>query len=635
MCGPLTSPLIYSLSLFFSTAKILPPARFAFLSIPPFSTFVSVFRRSLGRRQQQQSARSPAMAAAANPRVAVIAVSDGAPPGRPNPVNALSAPVRRYLRTSLRAALNDPSVRAVVLIGRPDGTGAFSAGADIREFAGSDATEGGVTTSDPDDPDGTPTLVDVARLAERSRKPIVAALTGPCLGGGMELALAAQYRVADDTLRYGLPEVKIGLLPGAGGTQRLPRLCGVRHALDVILRGRINCTAGEGMKCGFVDGVVKEGETVLECAMRWAEWASMLPAATLEGRRICLKSVPPDGQGIENGDMCDFARGSLPPKDKGGESAHACLEAVRASYELASFDEGMEAEKGLFNDLLYHSLQGRAYRHIFFAERASSSSGRGKVAGSPLAKGRGAVGVIGAGTMGRGIAISILRAGYGPVTLVDVNPKGLAAGAKYIQSVLRGDAKKGRLTDSQLEATLSRLVSSTDLSGLADCDLVVEAVFENLRVKKDIFSKLDAIVKKEDALLLSNTSTLDVDVIASSLSPARRGYCAGMHFFSPAHVMKLVEVVQGRDTSPATLDVIRAVTKRIRKVPIVVGNCDGFVGNRMLHPYTTESTLLLVDHGGGGAGLGVADVDAAVGPKCFGMAVGPFVMSDIAGNDIG
>lgn len=564
--------------------------------------------------------------------VSVIGISDGAPPGKPNPVNALGAPVRQFLQTSLQNALRDPSVESIILVGRPDGAGAFSAGADIKEFSGNDS--GGVTTSEPG---GIPTLNDLAHAIEASSKPVIAALTGACLGGGMELALAAQYRVADDTLRYGLPEVKIGLIPGAGGTQRLPRLCGVRHALDVIVRGRINGTAKEGLEFGFLDGMASNGESAMECALRWASWASALPSVTLESRRLCLRTVPRDGEGMENGDMCAYALQSLPPKDKGGESAHACLEAIQASFEMASFREGMGEEKNLFNDLLYHSLQGRAYRHIFFAERFSSSStpSRKKNLINQHGKGKGAVGVIGAGTMGRGIAISFLRAGFGPVILVDVNPKGLKAGVQYIHSVLQSEAKKGRISPSKMKAFQSRLESSTDMSALAHCDIVVEAVFENLKVKRDIFAELNAIVEKKDALLLTNTSTLDVDAVASSLSPERRAYCAGMHFFSPAHIMKLVEVVRGVDTSPDTLDVVRAVTKRIKKVPVVVGNCDGFVGNRMLHPYTSESALLLADYGGGKDGLDIPDVDAAVGPKYFGMAVGPFVMSDIAGNDIG
>ena len=576
------------------------------------------------------------MAANIPASIALIAISNGTPVGKPNPVNALSAPVRSYLQTSLRNAFQDPSITSIILIGRPDGRGTFSAGADIKEFSGNntDDTTGGVTTSEPG---GVPTLNDLAHLMEGSPKPIIAALTGAVLGGGMELALAAQYRVADDTLKYGLPEVKIGLIPGAGGTQRLPRLCGVRHALDVIVRGRINGSAQEGLKFGFLDGMSSRKESVLECAVRWVNWASTIPPITLESRRVRGKSVPADGEGIENGDMCDFALQSLPPKGKGGESAHACLESIRASFELSSFDEGMETEKNLFNDLLYHSLQGRAYRHIFFAERSSGSSSSRKKStlAKHLGKGKGVIGVIGAGTMGRGIAISFLRAGFGHVTLIDVNPKGLEAGVKYIGAVLQGEVKKGRLSPSKLKGIQSQLKSSTSLQSLADCDIVVEAVFENLKVKKDIFSQLNTIVKSKEALLLSNTSTLDVDAIASSLSPERRCNCAGMHFFSPAHIMKLVEVIRGIDTSPETLDIIRAVTKRIRKVPVIVGNCDGFVGNRMLHPYTTESTLMLAEYGGGEAGLGISDVDAAIGPKYFGMAVGPFVMSDIAGNDIG
>ena len=572
--------------------------------------------------------------------VAIIAISDGTPAGKPNPVNALSAPVRQFLQNSLRNAFQDPSISSIVLIGRRDGSGVFSAGADIKEFSGESSNgdentngSGGGRSVTVSEPGGIPTLNDLGHMIENSTKPIIAALTGACLGGGMELALSAQYRVADSTLKYGLPEVKIGLIPGAGGTQRLPRLCGVRHALDVIVRGRINGTSQEGLRVGFLDGVAPKNESILEYALRWAKWESTLPRITMNSRRLCHRNVSRDGEGIGNGDMCNFALQSLPPKNMGGESAHACVEAIRASFEKSSFGEGMEVEKNLFNDLLYHSLQGRAYRHIFFAERLSSSIRTNSA--NPLRLGKGSIGVIGAGTMGRGIAISFLRAGFGPVILVDVNPEGLQAGVQDIRSILEGEIKKKRLTPSQLKGILSRLESSTNLSSLASCDLIVEAAFENLNVKRDIFSKLDSIVTKKDALLLSNTSTLDVDAIASSLSSERREYCAGMHFFSPAHVMKLVEIVRGNATSSETLDIITAVTKRIKKVPVVVGNCDGFVGNRMIHPYTTESTLLLVEYGGGTAGLGISDVDAALGKRHFGMAVGPFVMSDIAGNDIG
>jgi len=569
--------------------------------------------------------------------VALIAIADGGA----NPVNALSASVRRYLDASIRAALSDANVTSIVLIGRRDGIGNFSAGADIREFSGTTTT----TAADEDVAATTvaaaPSLRDLCTLVERSHKPVVAALTGACLGGGLELALCAQYRIADSTVRYGLPEVRIGLIPGAGGTQRLSRLCGVRVALDVILRGS-HRTMDEGMKCGLLDGTTSENESAMECAVRWARWSASLPSTVLEGRRLCFKNVPVDTtEGVENGDLCDLALTSLPLKEKGGESAHGCVEAIRASFELESFDAGINAESALFDDLLYHSLQGRAYRHIFFAERSSSSSsstGGGKTiasSGGDLVNGKGTIGVIGAGTMGRGIAVSFLRAGYGPVIMVDVNPDGLAAGVKDVRSILEGESKRGKLDSSKLNVILSHLKSSSDLSSLVQCDLIVEAAFENLKVKREIFTKLDVIVTKKDALILSNTSTLDVDAIASSLSPERRRYCAGMHFFSPAHVMKLVEVVRGSDTSPSTLAVIRAVTKRIKKVPVVVGNCDGFVGNRMLHPYSSESCLLLAEYGGGKSGLNICDIDAAMGPKYFGMAVGPFVLYDIAGNDIG
>ena len=352
------------------------------------------------------------MSSSATDGVAVIVISNAST----SRVNALAAAVRVHLKESILSALEDPSINAIILVGNPDGTGMFSAGADIKEFSAPTDGSGGVTTAQ----NGVPTLNDLGHMIEGSSKPIIAALSGVALGGGMELALASHYRVADRTLRYGyvrrrvfivnfltlnkqllttrlatsnrLPEVKIGLIPGAGGTQRLPRLCGVRHALDVILRGRINVGTDEGLRVGFLDAVASDGESALDCAQRWARWASVLPRQSLESRRLCNRSVPEDPDGIGNSDMCEFALQKLPREDKGGESANACLKAIRASFELPSFAEGMGAEKDLFNDLLYHSLQGRAYRHIFFAERSSSSGS--KTAASKLSKIE-SVGVIG------------------------------------------------------------------------------------------------------------------------------------------------------------------------------------------------------------------------------------------------
>jgi 3-hydroxyacyl-CoA dehydrogenase len=608
--------------------------------------------------------------------VSIIAISDGVPSGTSNPVNALSRDVVHYLHSSIGKALLDPDKTSIVLVGKLDGSGNFSAGADIREFSSSLSTGIGSSSSSSSSPptavpETRPTLRDLCDLIEMSPKPVIAGLHGACLGGGMELALSCHYRVSDaKTLRYGLPEVRIGLLPGAGGTQRLTRLVGIRESLDMILRGGIHRGYEAGVKSGFLDGIVDANDddgSVLTCAVRWAMRASSSPTCPddLDARRLRNRVVPPDDDGIGNEIMCDVAMSSLPPKSRGGESAHACLEALRASFrDGLSFDDGMEIERGLFEDLLYNSLQGRAYRHVFFAERrrssssssssplsSSSSSGGEKKGGGggatvednncSLGMGRGAVGVIGAGTMGRGIAVSFLRAGYGPVILVDVNPEGLEAGTKDVRSILMRESSKGgggkESEPTKLAGRLSNLESSTDLSSLSGCDLIVEAAYENLDVKREIFSKLDVIVSRRDALILSNTSTLDVDAIASSLSLDRRPYCAGMHFFSPAHIMKLVEVVRGEATSESTLDVISATTRRIGKVPVVVGNCDGFVGNRMIHPYTTEACLLLAEYGGGDgrSGLGICDVDDAMGQENFGMAVGPFVMSDIAGNDIG
>ena len=613
------------------------------------------------------------------PNVSIIAISDGAPSGASNPVNALSSHVVGYLHASMRDALLDATKDSIILIGNLDGSGNFSAGADIREFSPPSLPSSSSSSSSSSSAEtGKPTLRDLCDLIEMSHKPVVAALHGSCLGGGMELALSCHYRVASDdegnVFRYGLPEVRIGLIPGAGGTQRLTRLVGAREGLDVILGGGIHRGCEVGISSGFLDDIVaKNGEddddddddggSVLKCALRWAMRSTSTSSSPpdLGTRRLRNRDVPPDADGIDNSDICDIVESSLPPRERGGESAHACLEAIRASFRRdgSSFDDGMEIERRLFVDLLHNSLQGKAYRHVFFAERrrpssSSSSSLHGKKGDRgkedanfvTLGMGTGAIGVIGAGTMGRGIAVSFLRAGYGPVILVDVNPDGLEAGMNDIRSILTRESSRGGRGGREdeasnaskiLERRLSNLQSSADLTSLSGCDLIVEAAYENLHVKREIFKKLDGIVSRRDALILSNTSTLDVDAIASSLSPDRRPYCAGMHFFSPAHVMKLVEVVRGAATSESTLDVIRATTRRIKKVPVVVGNCDGFVGNRMIHPYTTESCLLLAEYGGGdgGSGLGIGDVDDAMGPTNFGIAVGPFVMSDIAGNDIG
>ena len=563
----------------------------------------------------------------------VILIAD---PDGPNPVNPLGASTRTALAGSLRAALNDPSVTSIVLAGRGSN---FSAGADIREFGRPSSISSGGGNGGTCPP--VPSLVELCQMYESSPKPVVAAISGACLGGGLELALACHYRVCPGPAtpgagaartKLGLPEVNLGLIPGAGGTQRLPRLCGVAYAVRAITSGKPAGPAG-ALRVGLIDGVAGAGtapsssESLLDCAVRWAVYAEAMPPA---GRMVSRRAVR--GSPRELNALCDKAAKKIPRPEKGGEAGHAAVRAIRASFG-STFEGGMATEAKLFWDLLLESGQGRARRHAFFSERASTSSPATSGAARSSARelvanpAQTAVGVVGAGTMGSGIALSFLRAGYSPVILVDNNTKGLERGVGLIHGLIKTDAAKGRLKPQAAMAMAASLSSSTDMSALGACSLIVEAVFENLEVKKAIFGQLDGIAPPK-AYLSTNTSTLDVDAIASALSPERRGRCVGMHFFSPAHVMKLVEIVRSSSTSDETVAAISSVTKKINKVGVTVGNCDGFVGNRMLIPYTSE--MLFVVEAGGAT---VAQVDAAL--TRFGMAVGPFVMSDIAGNDIG
>lgn len=580
-------------------------------------------------------------------------------PTRPDAVNSLGRETRSHLLSQLESAWNDPDATSIVLIGRGRN---FSAGADIREFDGKNA--GDVTEKG----GRVPSLVELCSSIESSPKPVVAALRGAVLGGGLELALACHYRVADASPKartsMGLPETSIGLIPGAGGTQRLPRLCGVELALSVIVgrggKGGKMIGAEEALSAGLVDGLVGQGrgkESLEECAARWATYAEVAAPLCTDYSRTSLRRVPGDVSDLTK--ICDEFERKLPRRERGGEAVRAAVEAVRASFagggggEEGDFAEGMAKEEQLFVRLLEGSEQGRALRHAFFAERAAgkrrsdaesaaaaeTAAGKDKIRPEPslasLTKdpSRASAGVIGAGTMGSGIALSFLRAGYRPVVLVDTSSSGLKRGLDTIAGIVKGDVKRGRLSKNKAEQLMANLKGTTELADLSKCAIIVEAVFENLEVKRSVFAKLDGIARP-DALLLTNTSTLDVDKISEVLvsSPRRRELSAGMHFFSPAHVMRLVEIVRGTKTCPEALDVVRAVTKRMGKVGVTVGNCDGFVGNRMLFPYTSEMVFLLQEEAGNG-GLIVADIDKAM--VRFGMSMGPFAMSDLAGNDIG
>lgn len=476
---------------------------------------------------------------------------------------------------------------------------------------------------------------------EASPKPVIAAISGVALGGGLELALACHFRIGHAKARIALPEVNIGLIPGAGGTQRLPRVChggNVAWALNTILTGRM-VGMDEAKKVGVIDEIITNDSSLLDQAKKWASYAELM--GNLKFRTTCQKNVfaedDADGK-FAASKICEQIAKKIPRVDRGGMAAHAAVAAVRASFETKTFDEGMEVESELFWELLLQSKQGQGLRHAFFAERAAQKVVGGDqnaindIVAQSLLKGQAYVGVIGAGTMGSGIAISFLRAGY-KVILVDNNAKGLERGSKLIAGVFKQDVKKNRISALKAEHIISHNFQTTvDMSSspeFAQCLLVIEAVFENLKIKQSIFKQLNQTVKNPKALLLSNTSTLNIDSIASALPSSRRKYCAGMHFFSPAHVMKLVEIVVSSSTSRETTALIQLVTsKKLRKVGVVVGNCEGFVGNRMLFPYTGESVFVLQE-----GRASVPEVDKAI--VSFGMALGPMNMGDLAGNDIG
>jgi len=479
-----------------------------------------------------------------------------------------------------------------------------------------------------------PSLVDLCTAVESASKPVVAAIRGFALGGGMELALACDYRIADFTASFGLPEVNIGLIPGAGGTQRLPRLTSLEFALEMVTTGR-NVKAKQGMEVGLVDAMPNANETLEECAVRWAKWAALFPNS--DHRRtvkhgVVTSTTNPKADTAFLLRICDEAAGQIPSARKGGEAKQAAVNAIRAACRADAFIEGCAVEEQLFWDLLLDSDQGRALRHAFFAERAAQQRPISRmlpVLSGKAIVGKECVGVIGAGTMGSGIATSFLRAGYPKVILLDVKEEGLARGVAMIKATIQGDVKKGRMKAVVAGDVLkNRLIATQSYDDLKSCDVIVEAVFESLKLKKSVFKTLDQVVKNKKALLLTNTSTLDINAIAESLSVDRRQYCLGMHFFSPAHLMKLVEIVCGDCTSDETVSLVRAHTKKIKKVGVVVNNCDGFVGNRMIRTYTTEMLLLLE-----GGGCSVVSIDQAI--RNFGMALGPFQMSDLAGNDIG
>ncbi|WP_018912999.1 3-hydroxyacyl-CoA dehydrogenase NAD-binding domain-containing protein [Thiomonas sp. FB-6] len=509
------------------------------------------------------------------------------------PVNGFGLEQRRLLIEALDAAAADPQVRAIVVTGAGQ---LFSGGADIREFGKPEMV-------------ASPHLLDVLQVAEHSPKPVVAAIHGTCMGGGLEFSLACHGRVALAGALVGLPEVKLGLLPGSGGTQRLPRALGLARALDLIVSGEA-VPAGQLREAALFDAVVDEDLLGAACAL-----ARRLAHA---GERPRLRELAvPDAPGAAQELLAarrEVARRQYPRQPA---RLHA-IDAVAAS--LGDFDAGMELERWLFFALLA-TPESHAMRHAFFAERAAAHL-RGVPADTPVRPVR-LVGVVGAGTMGGGIAMNFLNAGI-PVVLVEARQEALERGLATVRANYENSARRGRLSAQELEKRMALLRPSLDFEALAPCDLIVEAVFEDLQVKREVFERLDAVAR-EGAILASNTSTLDLDAIAAFTR--RPADVVGMHFFSPANVMRLLEVVRGKATSPEVLATVMRLARGIGKTAVVSGVCDGFIGNRMLEHYGRMAHFLVEE------GASPQQVDRAL--EDWGMAMGPFRMSDLAGNDIG
>ena len=506
------------------------------------------------------------------------------------PVNALGQGVREGLVNCLRQGLEDDQAKALVVIGEGR---TFPAGADIREFG---------------KPPAGPALPDVISEYESSDKLVIAAIHGTALGGGLEVALGCDYRVALESAKVGLPEVKLGLLPGAGGTQRLPRLVGAKAALDMIVGGN-PVKAKDAFKVGIVDEVV--GGDLLEGALAYARKLVAENAPLRKIRDLDVKK--------EDADLFTNYEKSIARKQRGFKAPFHCIKAVQAAVELP-FDEGMKRERELFAELLV-SPESRAQRHVFFAEREVA-----KVPGLPKDTAKRDVksaAIIGAGTMGGGIAMNFANAGI-PVKILEVKEDALERGIAVIRKNYENTAKKGRITQEQVEQRMALIQPTLSYDDLGDVDLVIEAVFENMDVKKAVFTELDRVCKP-GAILATNTSTLDVNRIASFTQ--RPEDVVGMHFFSPANVMKLLENVRGEKTSDEVVATVMDLSRRIGKVGVLVGVCHGFVGNRMLHKRQAEAVQLVNE------GANPAQVDKVLFD--LGFPMGPFAMSDLAGMDVG
>ena len=534
----------------------------------------------------ESTAAAPVVQTTVSDHIALVTIANP-------PVNALSAAVRQGLQQAITALSGNADVHAIVITG----SGAnFIAGADIREF--------GL-------PPQEPSLPDVCLQIEAADKLVIAAIHGAALGGGLEIALAAHYRVAVETAKLGLPEVALGLLPGAGGTQRTPRLIGAQAALDLMLSGR-HAGAKEALRMGLIDHIATSNDIAAE----GVAYARSLLADGAPVRRSGEQTAALADRTAQQAAL-DTARADV-AKKKGLFSPAKIVDCVQAALDQP-FAQGLATERELFVQCL-NSPQRAGLVHAFFAEREVTKSPETQSSQPrPFQK----VGVIGGGTMGAGIAVALLDGGL-QVTMIERDDAALALGQSRVAKVYDGLIKKGRLSEEGKAAILTRFNGSTAYDALADADIVVEAVFEDMGVKKAVFAELDRVCKK-GAVLATNTSYLDIDEIARSVS--RPQDVVGLHFFSPANIMKLLEIVVPAQVSADVVATGFALAKKLKKVPVRAGVCDGFIGNRILAVYRQAADYMMED------GASPYEIDAMV--RAFGYPMGPYEMSDLAGGDIG
>ena len=514
------------------------------------------------------------------------------------PVNAFSLSQRIGVKEALTNGLQDPDILAFVICGSGR---MFSAGADIREFDTGVAAE-------------SPTLPELISLIEDSPKPVVCALHGTAVGGGCELSLACHSRVAVTGTRIGLPEVTLGIVPGAGGTQRLPRLIGVLPALDAIVSGK-PMIAERALELGLIDGLTDDSDELLKTSVSVA-------------RRLAIEPGPPHKTRDRNSqllkvrdrpELFDEFRSRIARRARGFEAPFACIDCVEAATTMP-FEQGLAFEREVFLRCR-SSDQSLAQRHAFFAEReARKVSGLGPE--TPQLDIRCAA-VLGCGTMGSGIAMCFVNAGI-PVIVIESEQGMLDRGMEMIRKNYTSTVSKGRMTEEEAEARLTLIEPTLEFERVSEADIVVEAVFEDMDLKKKIFTRLDALCRAE-AILATNTSSLDVNTIAAVTG--RPEQVVGTHFFSPANVMRLVEIVRGHQTSPEVIATVLTLSKRLGKVGVVVGVCDSFAANRMLYPYSRQAQFLIEE------GAFPEQVDRVI--QDFGFPMGPFALSDLAGIDVG